>query len=154
MAMTMHEEVGLPYTEGFKNWEAQGFEVLPGRLSVNEKKILHTYYGVVNDRISSNLCKLEKLDKVLFTKCLWSLMGYSSPEIVQVMAFYQLKDEVFVKSSVGIHTLEQGVELRRHTKRANNLDLEFDDFSLQIRLKPMNKFTSLAFKVNCAIKYF
>ena len=37
--------------------------------------------------------------------------------------------------------------------RDNSFDIIFESIILQLRIKPMNKFTSKSYKVNCAVKF-
>lgn len=154
LAIKLHELAGIEYSSGFKNWEDAGLEVLPGQLDEAYRKPLLEYYSFVNREISKNLKGFFEQNPALFINCLAPLMGHSSREIIQVTAFYNLKEQKFIKKNVLIHKMKSNQKLKGFDVRKNNFDIKFEDMALQVRVKPMNKFTSKAFKVNCSVKYF
>jgi hypothetical protein len=153
LAIKMHQIQEIPYSEGFKSWEAAGEEVLPGQLSVELREPLLEYYHKVNQQISKYLQGFLKKNKKGFLKDLAPLIGFSNKEVIQVTSFYQLKNEKFVNTNISILPFIKNLKFEEFIVRKNNLDIKLNKLSLQIRIKPMNKFTSKAFKINCAISY-
>ncbi|MFT6631118.1 MAG: hypothetical protein ACJAS4_001065 [Bacteriovoracaceae bacterium] len=153
LAIKMHHMQEIPYTEGFKNWEAVGEEVLPGQLSEDLRVPLLDYYHKVNEQISNYLQTFLKENKKGFLKDLAPLIGFSNKEVIQVTSFYQLKNEKFINTKISILPYIKNLKFEEFIVRRNNLDVKLNKLSLQIRIKPMNKFTSKAFKINCAISY-
>lgn len=151
----MHDEKGIVYTEGFKTWESYGLEVLPGQLQGRCKELLMEYYEKINDKIYDLLLQLYTKNEKDFLKSLFPLMGFSSHQIHQVTAFYELdKDKlIFHKMKIDIFGIEDIQKVRPVIEKKNKLiEVCIDKLKLQLRLKPMNKFTQKSFKVNCAIK--
>lgn len=153
LAIKMHALEGVAYTEGFKSWERQGLVVLPGQLEGELREALLAYYHRVNEFIADRLQQFLIRDKESFLKDIAPLIGFSNKNVIQVTAFYQLKNERFYNTKTSILPFIQNLEFKEFIVRRNNLDVKLNKLSLQIRIKPMNKFTSKAFKINCAISH-
>ena len=152
-AISMHELKGIEYSKGFSEWEQLGFPVLPGELVGEEKKLLLAYYDVVTTKILDLLLKAQKNNSTSFLKSLYSLLGFSNSKIIQVTAFYNVKDEMLKQKKVLLKQASSDLFLNSIVRKSNNIECDLGDSLLQIRLKPMNKFTSKAYKVNCSVKY-
>jgi hypothetical protein len=152
MAIAMHAEADIEYEQGFKNWVCCGMEVLPGQLEEQYRHYLLDYYAKVNAQLLKLLKELYDKDQKIFAECLKALIGFSYAEIIQVTAFYKLKDGVFDHHWVHIVKNEE-LKVLDFKMRKNNFDILLHHLALQIRVKPMNTFTAKAFKINCAVKY-
>lgn len=64
----------------------------------------------------------------------------------------QLK-EILIKSQSDLFTNDPAeIAVKELSDGASSFDIAFKKFVLQIRVKPMNKFTTAAYKINCSIK--
>lgn len=156
LAIDMHNDADLHYTHLFENWERCGLEVLPGQLKGSAHNLLINYYKKINTALYKQFTQLHKASPVLFKESLYKLMGFSGEEIIQLTAFYQQKNDVFVKTRIEVielkeivHSKSQSVEFKMNP---TNFEIKLAGHILQVRAKPMNKFTSKAFKINCSIK--
>ncbi len=152
-AISMHELKGIEYSRGFSTWEKLGLPVLPGELLGEEKKLLLSYYDIVTTKILNLLLSAQKENPKSFLKSLYSLLGFSHSKIIQVTAFYQVKDEKLNKEKVILKQASDDLRLNSILRKSNTIECDLGDSILQIRLKPMNKFTSKAYKLNCSVKY-
>lgn len=156
MAMEMYKELDIPYSKGFEGWENYQQTVLPGQLTPSLKKILYSFYEVINLRLGDEFQKLLVLDPQLFTKSINSLMGFSNTELVQVTAFHQNTSRGYTISEIRKHSIQ---ELEQMEKIKTSIEVNKTNFEissqfgkLQVRLKPMNKFTHRSYKINCSVK--
>lgn len=128
---------------------------LPGELSSEMKEVVHANYYRVAQRIREYLGILFQQDPEKFYLSLHALCGFGNPDIVQVHCFHQssqLKD-IVIKTHVDLFANDpHEIELKELTSGAASFDVVFQKFVLQIRVKPMNKFTTAAYKINCSIK--
>ena len=150
----LHREVGLEYSGDFKLWEDNHYPVLPGKLDQNLKEILYVFYEKVNDFLFDSMTHFFQTKPLVLSQMLNRLKGYSSDDLIQLTAFYKLKDDKFVDCHFLTQTLEASDPIVKIVKKSKVLDIYFQNSILQIRVKPMNKFTSKSFKINCAVKYF
>jgi hypothetical protein len=83
-------------------------------------------------------------------------MGFSSPDILQLICFHDFKSQgelqVELHGFADIQPALQKAQLRPFNQTAS-VDIEMGEVSLQIRVKPMNKFTTTAIKMNCSVKF-
>ena len=156
LAMKMHDEADIFYTKLFENWERSGLPVLPGQLDDSSHRLLMNYYYILNKKICENFQKLYNYSEKLFYDSLFSLMGFSSKNITQVTSFYSQSDSVFNKMKVEVLNFDNVKLLHdeniKFKLNKSNFEIDFAGHVIQVRVKPMNKFTSKAFKVNCAVK--
>lgn len=156
-ALQMHLEAGIEYTCGFNNWEKEGLEVLPGQLSLNYREFLLGYYEKVTHKMAEILKEIDNESTQNFTDSLYPLMGFSSKDIIQATLFYSGRNDE-VKFSKTIIADFNSLAFKRSKSQSlkinkTNLEIIVNEKIIQLRLKPMNKFTSKAFKINCSVKY-
>jgi hypothetical protein len=142
--------------DDFKRYRNEGLSELPGSLEGEARVCLLKYY---NDSIKifyENLIQLQSIDPKLFHQGLLRLIGFSDQNLVQVLVSHD--NHEFKK--IQIHSLSdfQGnsFEFREQAigeLTTSSLHLESNKLTLQIRLKPMNVFTTASMKVNCSIKH-
>lgn len=155
MALEVHEIHDLEYSGSFSQWIKAGLSELPGELDQNSRKILKGYYARIAQRMHTILSKASEDDRMSFGKCLLPLMGFGSPDILQVIFFHDFPENV--NSVIDIHTREEidsslaDLSIRPFAD-ISSVEIEVGEWSLQIRVKPMNKFTTTAIKINCSIK--
>ncbi len=159
MANELHDKASLEFFGRFDHrWTEAGFSELPGQLPEDFNKIVvQTYYDAVLD-VYNCLTELKNTDTELFSKSILPLIGIGNPDIIQVTCFHkEKKGEKYLPS--GVHVIKssdlvsgEGLEILPLKSGISSLELHVGNIRLQIRIKPMNKFTSAAFKVNCSIK--
>lgn len=153
MAMNMHHEADIEYSNGFENWELENQVVLPGKLPDDLKVFLYQYYSILNNYIYENILKLIELDQEMFVKSCAALIGHSQGDLISVISFYEQKDDLFVKTETLVTKFDTNQKILDVKLRDNSFDIIFETLILQLRIKPMNKFTSKSYKVNCAVKF-
>ena len=153
LAIKLHEMADLQYTHLFTEWEKNDLAVLPGQLEGDFKSSLLEYYSKVTNEIYEILLSFYELDPICFALSLKSLLGFSTQNVIQVQANYKGDVEHFSSTSIDIHTCPGEIEVKDIILKNRIVEIALTDRILQIRLKPMNKFTNSAYKVNCSIKF-
>ncbi len=144
----MFEFHDLDYESGFVNWPS-GFTELPGELKGQEKNIYQEYMKKVSsvfyDYFKLSLDKPEKLS---------SLLGFSSKDIDHLICFHSGTDEYQVSEVlVDSFSVVDDFKLLERPVDKFSFELSLDNKLLQIRCKPMNKFSAPSLKINCSVKY-
>jgi hypothetical protein len=98
-------------------------------------------------------------NKEEFFKQLLPLMGLLNSEVVQVTCYYHRdKDGEFHQGKIQVLDLEQltdelkSFKLDNDIKGNSSIELLGEHYCLQVRIKPMNKFTTQSYKMNCSVK--
>ena len=127
---------------------------LPGELSEEMRAVVHANYNRVSLKLHELLNELLKTDRVLFKKCLEALCGFGDPNILQVHCFHQQAQlkEIAIKSYGDLFSPDEDITMTPPKNNGSSFDVKFKRFQLQIRVKPMNKFTTASYKINCSIK--
>lgn len=155
MSLELHELHDLEYPGSFSNWIKAGLSELPGELDQSSRKVLKSYYARIAQRMHSILTEASRKDHVSFGKSLLPLMGFGSPEILQVIFFHDFPENI--SPLIDIHTKEEidsalsDLSIKPFSE-ISSVEIEAGTWALQIRVKPMNKFTTTAIKINCSIK--
>ncbi len=154
MARELHAFHDLPYNGNFSLWVKKGFSELPGELSEGERQILKSYYARIARDMHRILSDLESKNSIGFRNSLAPLMGFSQKEVIQAVCFHDMKEGT--ASYLHIHELSSH-ELSKAVllpfENISSVELEVGEDLLQIRVKPMNKFTTTAIKINCSVKF-
>lgn len=155
MARELHAFHDLDYSGNFNEWIKKGFSELPGELSTEERNILKKYYARIAHEIHLILSQFQKENGPEFSKSLAPLMGFGSSDILQVVCFHDFKNshecDVQLHSFNEIAPLLKGAQILPFQDIAS-VEIIVGYWSLQIRVKPMNKFTTTAIKMNCSVK--
>ena len=156
MGVELHAFHDLEFTGTFKTWVARGHSELPGELSTEERDLLKAYYARIAARMHELLSEALKKDPKQFSTSLLPLLGFSAQDILQVVCFHDFKKGHEVE--VELHSYEQAMKqissvTLRPFQDHSSVEIEVGDWVLQIRVKPMNKFTTTAIKINCSVKY-
>lgn len=127
---------------------------LPGELSEDMRSVVHANYYRVAQKLHELLNELLKADRVLFKKCLEALCGFGDQNILQVHCFHQQAQlkEIAIKSYSDLFSPDEDITMSSPKNNGSSFDVKFKRFQLQIRVKPMNKFTTASYKINCSIK--
>jgi hypothetical protein len=158
MGKELYRQAGIshPFLGSFgPEWSEQGFSELPGELTPAMKKTLGHFYHRVIALVYQACCDLYREDARIFTLSLLELCGISHPQMVQVTCFHSVQQELEVKilgqddfaqafQELAFSPLKPGI---------SSFELSLGKFLLQIRAKPMNKFTSMGLKINCSLKH-
>ncbi len=155
MSLELHALHDLEYPGNFSNWLNEGLSELPGELDQDARKILKSYYSRIAQKMHMILTEALRKSPSEFGQSLLPLMGFSSSEILQVIYFHEFP--LNEAPLIDIHTAD---ELSRELENLSikpfsdiaSVEIDVGAWSLQIRVKPMNKFTTTAIKVNCSIK--
>ena len=156
LAYQMCEQAGIEYHGDFsRDWKASGLSDLPGELPDDYKKTLYSFYGKLSNEIQEYLKKFHESDREKFVNCLWPLQGLSLPEMIQCKCEYRSKNNKISLNKVIIKMRENidDVSFLLGTGSSQTSFLiNLYSSQLQIRIKPMNKFTVPGFKINCSVK--
>ena len=156
MSRDLHDLVDLEWTGSYASWVARGYSELPGELPAEQREILKAYYARLADAMHVILTGAFESNQSEFRKSLLPLMGFSSPDIIQVVCFHDFKRDL-TESDVHLHDLSEVdhemkyVSMTPSTGTAS-VEVNLGLWTLQIRIKPMNKFTTTAIKMNCSVK--
>jgi hypothetical protein len=155
MALELHALHDLEYPGHFQHWVRLGFSELPGELDEDSRNILKSYYARIAEEMHRILILAFDQAPILFRNSLPSLMGFSSSAILQVICFHSFPSSE--SSSIEIHSyteVEDDLDssIIRPFGNISSAEILMGKRILQIRVKPMNKFTTTAIKVNCSVR--
>lgn len=155
MSLELHAFHDMDYTGNFQSWVKRGFSELPGELSAEERVILKLYYARLAQEMHTILSELKAQNPKAFSQSLAALLGFSSKEILQLICFHDFKSDQppvikihsydFISSHLAQATIKPFQDI-------SSVEIEMGPISLQVRIKPMNKFTTTAIKINCSVK--
>lgn len=158
MRLELYQMAGLPEDTDWSSWKRAGLSELPGELPSDMRERLHAFYARVALAVRETLQSIEQQNAAAFEAGLLRLCGFGKSDLVQVICFHDIHGKNPAVVEVQIH--EETAVLERLRKKiwrphAGTASCELDllDWILQIRVKPMNKFTTTAIKMNCSIRY-
>ena len=157
MGQKLFDIAGLGEFQGFGDeWFNQNYSDRPGELSKEMREILFRYYNKIASALHHFLKKYLEQNSILFFQALLPLFGFSSRDIVQVICTHR---DNYKKIEANIYRCED-IEKRLDSfileplrKEISSFEISSDNAILQIRIKPMNKFTVPGLKINCSINY-
>ncbi|HXH30243.1 MAG TPA: hypothetical protein VNJ01_05470 [Bacteriovoracaceae bacterium] len=153
MALELHAQHDLQFPGNFSTWVRKGFSELPGELDPASRSILKAYYARIAAELHRILTLAQGLGPEDFSNSLAPLLGFGSRDILQVICFHDFK--AGTDPAVEIHPFEeisQQAPVISPFHGTASVGIDLGDWSLQIRVKPMNKFTTTAIKINCSVK--
>lgn len=155
-AYCMYQDVGEDPIDDFSLWEELSLPTLPGKLEGLQKDYLFNFYKKVNKRIVETLEEIYLNKPKDFIDYLAPLSGFSSKDVIQVTTFYKLDGEDYQLEEIKILSYKdlfpEGETSTRFKMAEHSFEIYLKKLRLQVRLKPMNKFTHKSYKVNCALK--
>lgn len=154
MSGVLHQNHDLEYNGSYQEWVRCGLTELPGDLEEADREVLFKYYANIARKLHAILSEAFLQHPKEFIDSLYPLMGFSDRQIVQVICFHDFKSKG--ENSIEIHDYQDIYESKisvRDFKSTASIEIESSKWVLQIRIKPMNKFTTTAIKVNCAVKF-
>ena len=152
MSRELHAFHDLAYPGNFSLWVKKGFSELPGELSDDERGIMKSYYARIASEMHKILSVLQKQSPSEFIESLATLMGFGQREVIQAVCFHDMKEggDPFLH----IHELAELTHAEiLPFENVSSVELNVGGDMLQIRVKPMNKFTTTAIKINCSVKF-
>lgn len=158
MGMNLYKDLEEDFDNNFELWKASGRSELPGELDDCYKSIIHSFYFEQIQQIHDHFKKYFEEDRKKFFSCLFPLLGFSSMEIIQVFSFYEKKKLAYNTKEarcIDVNKLKDvdSLCLGELKPGSSSFEITHASFNLQIRVKPMNKFTSAALKINCGLKW-
>jgi hypothetical protein len=155
MAIDLHEFRGLEYAHNWNGWCARGFPELPGQLESTERAIVKAYYARIAREMHRIFSELYRNSLHDFKLALPHLMGFGKKDMLQVIFFHD-----FPLNQSPLIEIYQFTDLEEVIPQllilpfgeTASVDFSFGNWALQVRVKPMNKFTTTALKVNCSVK--
>jgi hypothetical protein len=155
MAVELHALHELDYPGNFGLWVARGFSELPGELDADARTLLKAYYARIAAELHRNLARALADHREDFLRALPTLLGFGAPEILQVVYFHDFPGSA--AAEIDVHAFsEVEAQLPRTALAAfagtASAELAIGTWVLHVRVKPMNKFTTTAIKVNCSVK--
>lgn len=136
------------------DWSREHTE-LPGELPDEMRSIVHENYYRVALKLSGLLEELQKKDSALFFDSLYALCGFGHEDIIQVNCFhhdYELKNISIKRFGDLFEIEEKKCRILPMKDLSSSAEIQIGKVILQVRVKPMNKFTTAAYKINCSIK--
>jgi len=160
MGQIMYQMIGLDFKGEFDDsWFEEGYSDLPGQLPEDMKKIVQNNYQQTISHIYKILEKMSH-EREPFSKSLLNLIGLGHPDMLQVICFHKkLNDESFELDSIQVGDCAEKMsevthfEMMPFNPQISSFEIRFPNFQLQIRIKPMNKFTTPSYKINCSVHY-
>jgi hypothetical protein len=155
MGHELYEFHELPFEGDFKQWVRLGFSELPGELSLEERDILKNYYARISKYLHLIMeTALNESSNNFLDSCL-KLIGFTDSRILQVTCFHDFHNsginEISTSSLKNLDLDEKLIKLKPFHQTAS-VEIDLGGLELHLRVKPMNKFTTTAIKINCAIK--
>lgn len=156
MSYELHALNDLDYPGDYSLWVKKGKSELPGELTEEERKILKHFYARIAVDMHRILSDAQTANPQEFSASLPPLMGFSSPEILQLVCFHDFKTKD--GGEVSIHPFSEVEACLKEARilafaQTSSVEIRLGNWDLQIRVKPMNKFTTTAIKINCSVKF-
>lgn len=131
----------------------QQYSELPGQLPMFLRSRLFQFYSVMIVEFKKNLEKYYLQNKTHFIQCLMPIVGLGRQDLWQIFYLYdQQQDQVLMMGQKQYQKEFEELKFVKHNDDISSFELQLKNIQLQIRLKPMNKFTVPGLKVNCSIK--
>ena len=156
MSHELHALNDMEFSGNYVAWVKVGKSELPGELATEERKILKTFYSRIAIEIHRILSQAQRTHPKEFCASLPALLGFSTHKILQLVCFHDFKSAG--EASVSIHPYSEVEKWLKHAQLApfsqtSSVEIHLGSWSLQIRVKPMNKFTTTAIKINCSVRF-
>ncbi|MBF0206260.1 MAG: hypothetical protein HQK53_05165 [Oligoflexia bacterium] len=147
-----------------------GYSELPGELPPRMQERVRCYYHEVISEVYHILSNFYQRDYKLFVASLYPLCGLTSSKLLQLICHhgvehgkrYIFKGAKVIDYDSLVLFSQQEQQNIKDIKKIKILELKdglssfeivFPFFVLQIRVKPMNRFTLPGLKINCSVKY-
>lgn len=154
----LYESQGLSWNGRFD--ERWPHPHLPGQLPKALRERVVATYAELAEVIYHVFSELLAENPKLFKKSIRRLLGHSEENLIQVICFhsgqrdhhYQL-ESIHLETDQSIERELAGVELLPYKAGLSSFEIKLATHKLQIRVKPMNTFTTPSYKMNCSVKH-
>jgi hypothetical protein len=151
----IHQFYNLEADVNFHYWREKKLPELPGDLPAEANLILKNFYHNLARLIFQDILVLKN-NKEIFSIGIKKLLGFSSPNIEQLVCF--------ADTSSGVSRFDKILKIDQKMLDLNSLECEFEDgqsyikiitneFTQLLRVKPMNNFTTMTYKLNSSVSY-
>ena len=155
MGEELYHQRQLHFTgEWDEQWRESGQSELPGELSPTLRPIVYDHYRRVATKLYEILWSFYQRDARNFRLCLFPLLGFTR-KLTQIKVYHRQHQlhSIAVLSREAILRLLNSMEWNLEDVKRGFFHIDFEQHRFQLRLKPMNKFTAEALKVNCSLKF-
>jgi hypothetical protein len=154
MAHRLYDLASLPFQGKIDERWKEKWSELPGELPEEFREIIFINYNRVATLIHNKLVCFFQEDKLKFMKALEPLCGMGDLKLIQVSCYHQQHTLKSIKIKSHENYFYDGMDVAIENSKSNmsSFDIQLGKIVLQIRVKPMNKFTTPAYKINCSIK--
>ena len=160
LSRELHRRHGLEEQDQFgAQWLEASLPVLPGALHEDDQIFLYQHYFRIISILSDFFKQAFEKHQEKLNLCIGSILGFANKDQVQVICYHQEIDKKKYQWCHGEYTnfsdrFDQLSLGQFHPAKTNqaSLSIEYPFGVLQIRVKPMNKFTVAALKVNCSVR--
>lgn len=127
---------------------------LPGELDEIDHKSLSKMYQKLSENLYLLLKEFYQQDQQIFYRSLLPLLGFGQNEMIQVTCYYKDNQSYdFLCTKIFEQSKDQGqIEFLPFNQNTSSFEIMVNESLLQIRIKPMNKFTTASYKVNCSVR--
>jgi len=165
MGHKLHSLAGLEFSGKFGlDWEEAGYDHLPGHLNEEMHQVLIDYYHQVISLIYQQLKRYWQSDRELFIRSILPLMGMGQKNMIQAYCFHgdEIKNGItkrYLQKSIMVIDYDSvtesltKVEFGELRSGLSSFEIDLLGATLQIRVKPMNRFTTPGLKINCSLKH-
>lgn len=150
----IHDLKGLDFDIQYKSWRENNLSELPSSLEGESKLKIKKLYHVIAKHLHRILIKLEEEKPEVFKKAISKLCGLADNDIIMLTCFHKgTNDHEFSNIHIGHYQEKSKWKVLEINSGLSSFEIEGTRKVLQIRIKPMNKFTAPSYKVNCSVKY-
>lgn len=130
----------------WKNNESE----LPGDLAPDDHEVLLNLYQDLNQLLYTQLIHYHNESAEKFLHVCRKLIGLSKMQEVMVLCEHEQHEILHTK----VIEFDEIVKIKHAeiVKKPRVVEIFLDQIILQLRIKPMNKFTTPSYKLNCSIK--
>ena len=157
MGRELYAKAELEFTGRFdSHWKQAGYSDLPGQLPSAFQEIVLLHYQRVREKIYEAFCDFSQ-QRENFVKALNPIVGFGKSNLIQLTCYhcgtedYSL-DDIEIFEGKNLDFLYETLELKKKLGQKASFEIQLKNRLLQIRVKPMNKFTVEGLKVNCSVK--
>lgn len=154
LSFKMEQSLGLKESDDFSSLKSRGISELPGDLTGQARVLFLEFIRKLKNHLRKVLKSYHQQNPKLFKSCLQLIMGFSHPDQLLGLSLISSMDNVNSKVIAFDECLKQMSSLVwSNSTNDTSFQIDLKEWKLQIRIKPMNKFTSPSYKVNCSVKF-
>lgn len=158
MGRELYESAGLDWSGHFdEHWP---YSKLPGELPPEIRARVVATYAELAQFIYRIFERLMSEDPALVRDLLRRLLGHSDSHLVQAICFHSgdqghdyTLTSVYIQTNTGLTQDLAPLKLLPYKAGLASFEFELERSRFQIRVKPMNIFTTPSYKINCSVKH-